>query len=512
MPGFKNTPKMDFLLPDNLNIEKLKVAGIDTKKMDKSKLCYLLHQIVTLPALKKELRHPSGYVNLSSELLQKQLGNDYKKFISFLCDAGVLQSNEHYSTKLGFSKSYRLSPDYRESPLKVLHVPDSKLSFTKKQQEGITAAEKKKLLVNYGHLLKPFENLKYDWKSAENYIGRIFYHDSIKPGVFSETYFFDRIREIRVVNHFLSQKQFFPKVDETAGRFHSMLTRMKKEFRHFLSYKGETLVGLDIKASQPYMAQVLFRKDFWQTKQRARTSAGRSPISLADLSTQIEKEHWNSLRAWASGERGSISPMLYLEMLGADNQSIKVYQKMVNEEDIYDQFLSLAKAKIEGDGQFNNWYSKAPFPLDRSGMKEIVMRGIFGHPAGKNPISLFSRNLIRSAFPDVYRLFHAIKMVEPADHRRLAILLQGIEAELLLQRVCKTVLLKKRSAPVFTVHDSILTTPCNEELVMFVMTEVLEQHIGFKPRIVREDYSPAALYTKPVPNLSKISDDLVGTE
>jgi hypothetical protein len=50
---------------------------------------------------------------------------------------------------------------------------------------------------------------------------------------------------------------------DSAGKRHTPLTRLKKEFRFFLKYKGEHLVSLDVKNSQPYFSLTMMNASFW---------------------------------------------------------------------------------------------------------------------------------------------------------------------------------------------------------------------------------------------------------
>jgi len=50
--------------------------------------------------------------------------------------------------------------------------------------------------------------------------------------------------------------------DDKVHRLHSRLTSLQKELRNFITYDGLQLVSIDVKNSQPYLANVLFRPEF----------------------------------------------------------------------------------------------------------------------------------------------------------------------------------------------------------------------------------------------------------
>ena len=68
-------------------------------------------------------------------------------------------------------------------------------------------------------------------------------------------------------------------------------------------------------------------------------------------------------------------------------------------------------------------------------------------------------------------------------HNTLAILLQHLEATLVLQRACKIISQEKPDIPIFTLHDSIITTVGNEKYVHDILANVLLDAIGIAPKL-----------------------------
>lgn len=498
---------MDFFVPANFDVDLLLRSNPPSvKAIRRDKLLYIVHLVVYLPAVKKELRHQTGYVNLSSELLIKTISNTYLRHIEYLCEIGVLEVNNRYSNRKHFSKSYRLAEDYRTSSIVVVKLKDTDVSLEiRKNKSGSSKAELVTLNRDFFHLVRHFDGLKFNAEAANKYIGKIMYEDSLQNGISRVEYFSDRLREIRINNMLLSRKEYNLKIDSTAGRLHSTITRMKKEFRHFLTYKGEPLVGLDLKASQPFLAQLLLTTRFWEPVRRRNDHS--HPICLSDLSGRLKHEDWKLLSGWASGAGGMISPMSYIKGLGVDNESVMVYQKLVNTEDIYSSLLNDLHILVRSNDEFKRLYKADAFPLTRTHLKILVMRGMYASPHSKKPINQLAQKLFNNRFPSVNVMFKAVKKVIPGKHEMLAILLQAIEAELILTRVCKSIVGKTPKIPFFTIHDSVLTVPRYETVVQEVIENLIEKNIGYKPRVTREDYSINALNQKPVILLDDLSQD-----
>jgi len=101
-------------------------------------------------------------------------------------------------------------------------------------------------------------------------------------------------------------------------------------------------------------------------------------------------------------------------------------------------------------------------------------------------------------FPAVTKLFSIIKTAfrggDKDQHNRLACLLQSIESEIILHRCCKRIWEEgEHKIPVFTIHDSIVTTVDNLEFVKRIMEEELTRNIGLAPSLSIETWDVSNL-------------------
>jgi hypothetical protein len=90
----------------------------------------------------------------------------------------------------------------------------------------------------------------------------------------------------------------------------------------------------------------------------------------------------------------------------------------------------------------------------------------------------------------VYELFSFIKK---SDKTNLPRLLQRLESYLILLGITKRIARERPKMPIFTIHDSIVTTEGNEEYVKQVMKNEMHMAIGIAPTLSTEVWEPANL-------------------
>jgi hypothetical protein len=95
-----------------------------------------------------------------------------------------------------------------------------------------------------------------------------------------------------------------------------------------------------------------------------------------------------------------------------------------------------------------------------------------------------------SPFEKMFPQIHAaINHYKAEDYTALSISLQQLEAHLILDKICNKILKNKpQISCLFTVHDSIITTHENEELVIQVMKEEYQKYFGYTPFIRPENW------------------------
>ncbi|KAA9349241.1 hypothetical protein [Larkinella humicola] len=128
--------------------------------------------------------------------------------------------------------------------------------------------------------------------------------------------------------------------------------------------------------------------------------------------------------------------------------------------------------------------------LTRELMKKTVNTVFFSENETTSRVMQKRKEIFRGLFPNVMRLFELIKSHQ---HRTLALLLQNIESEIFLNRIARRIAQERPDLPIFTIHDSIITTVGNDTYVEVIMREELEKAIGIRPFLKQEYWQEEAL-------------------
>jgi hypothetical protein len=257
-------------------------------------------------------------------------------------------------------------------------------------------------------------------------------------------------------------------VSTTSGRLYSAFTGLGKEYRRFVTYNGERLVGIDISNSQPYIAGLILNMEFW-------SSNSSLPLSLKNFDI--------SLRAYMMNPPDHSQIIQYFDSV-AENDFTE-YKNMVSSGGFYENIIEI----VRGFGR----------TITREEAKVLMFYTIYSSNKLPNePMLRQMRDIFKQMFPKVadffkvikheFKMFKGIDFVGMKQHNRLAILLQSIESKIILHRCCKRIWDEaNHQIPVFTIHDSIYTTVGNVEYVKRIMTEELTRAIGFPPHFKSEE-------------------------
>jgi folylpolyglutamate synthase/dihydropteroate synthase len=110
-------------------------------------------------------------------------------------------------------------------------------------------------------------------------------------------------------------------------------------------------------------------------------------------------------------------------------------------------------------------------------MKELTFKVFFSSNRAIQGMSNWTKKEFKWKFNGIYNMFAAIKR---KDHRALSHILQRIESEIMIQNVCKRISSEHPTLPIFTIHDSVLTTDGNQEYIAKIIKEEALKIIGLK--------------------------------
>lgn len=479
---------MTVLLPQNLDMEqKLKAYPPIIKNFKQEDMFYILGLICSVPANNKE-HMLNEYIPLSSTVLQK-INHNYKPYIRYLIYRGIWDCDASY-IKGKKCMGYKFSKKYEDAKLIPYKISNGRAERKAKKEK------KNHLPAKYRHLANHFDGLEIDVAAAEKYVEE--YTDFLKaypqykkkkvtirckdgstyPKTVEKMILPKHFYGCTLLNiHSFADKDFSLTVDETGNRLHTPLTNLKKELRNFITYKGKTLVSIDIKNSQPFMALKLLDPNFYLRKGK---NSKLCQTHFAN-STQIQ--------ASIQGLNNNHFIMLVKSLSDPLNTDVSMFIVLVTSGTFYEYFMEKVQEHL-GES------------ITREVAKDTMFRvlftanGFYNHPEAKY------KRIFAKEFPNVYRLFESIKK---GNKPLLAVLLQNIESKLILDVICARIRKENPHIPLYTIHDSITTTVENEVYVKAVIEEEVQKHVGYKPKLMPEYWKPENAYKSLYKKLEKVA-------
>ncbi|NEM99327.1 hypothetical protein [Pontibacter burrus] len=339
--------------------------------------------------------------------------------------------------------------------------------------------------------------------------------------------------------HKIEEGWFFLSVDTNVRRLHSNLTNLKSEIRHFLTYDGKKLVSVDVNNAQPLLSKALFKIDFLadpstnlneiiptDAKEQEQelgmddTSDGEEQLENINVDYHFETADLAVAEKSLAVERrereffhlSTVAPEIHTILSipitkksklhkGEKPQttyltdiinSLIMFEENSNDYNNVDivQFFELASAGILYE-EFARLMQEAGYEYSsRKHAKLALLLALFTSNSFINSVEAAPKRMFKGIFPSVYRHFTLFKR---QDKSILARLLQSIESWLILEQISERLSNEYPDVPIFTVHDSILTTEGNEELVKLIMEEEIEKYLGLKPTLKVELLTPELL-------------------
>jgi hypothetical protein len=460
-------------LPECLDLEKIvrENPPKDIPAFHIDNLKYILHLISYIPSKKKDYDYGlnNGYVPINKQKIQKSGIYHYRKYLDYLIQSGVIYEDAQYikgakSRGICFPLEYQYCKVKKDKITKkniikaVINnsiainnqIVTEKLPYLAKwwNEDGLKIAYEPALIF----LHERFENSKKELKIKFNLA------DKKQLVELLEKEKLKKKRERKLKNPYeqynsalqvverLHEKRYLMKIDTTSGRLHTLLTQLPKNLRQFVTFRGKKLVSIDLRNSQPLLAITLLSKDLILS----------NPI-LINTITKYNPTY----------QIKSPSTMLVLPIYNRQNKpDVLNYIKIVSEGRYYEEFGRILK-------------NRGLIPDDVEDVRKFAKRATYA--------SFFSSNLhtgfieatqhFKKTFPNVYFIFLRIKYnpkgvkVKEKYHRALAVTLQAFEAELFLHKISKRISEISSDIPIFTIHDSVVTTLEYQQIVEEVVKD-----------------------------------------
>lgn len=473
--------KVDVILPANLSkSDLLKCKPTHYDDIDWIDGCrWVVHSIRELDFIKK-YKDSSDFSPLYSVILKKILGNNYRAFINGLLEGGFIETDEEYTSKGHQCFGFRLCENYQSSPIKyvTLTSPDLKKSIVRYRKERLIKLKEKALPI--AHLvrwLSDDSNLTIDKEAAleflESYRRKLQHelskrklkpkYQKIQQGFIDKRYY---RAKFQIENWDISSHM---SIDDAGGRVYSSLTGLPSIFRNFLSFKGEKLVSLDLKNSQPFNFLFLLKKEFWKSY--------TSGITLKNLDEELYKYITDK-----EEDKNTLSNIMFPKT--SETQSGQWFEDV--------NFLNLVKKgklyEFICHHFFGHFHTKSGIDKfsTRNFTKKQVLKLMYSNPKRYNPEVKAIFNKFKDTFPTEGAI---IEILKDRKHNDLSILLQKIEAKMLLHRVGKRVFLHDPNIPLFSIHDSLVTTEKHVDVVKQIIEDEYIKQLGLTPTLKLEEYT-----------------------
>ncbi len=403
----------------------------------------------------EDLDGNAGYVNLNAKKLQK-VNHEYKKYLNHLLQHKFLRTDMKYIVGKK-SRGYLINRYTDDTTFAFKKVPITDFVIQKKKRREINelAAVTEATKRQYPFLTKWFDGLEIDRERALEEVKRIF---PIKTTGIRGTQkgkasnLAKRYKAVMAIDK-IKDNKFYYNIDQNVGRFHSNLTNLKKELRNYITYKGQKLVNVDIKNSQPLFSILLLNKEFY------------SPDTLYNISSI---PNYQSLLSNSYHSYSSLTIIVVKSLEKLDNQDIKRYIEYVNSGSFYEQI-------------FEEMYPDQPF--DKAKAKTMMFMIFFSRNNYMGQPKAEPKKRFKKLFPRTYEIFRLLKL---CDYTALSRILQRIESNVIIQNVVPRISHERPNLPIFTIHDSIVTTVGNEHYISDIIQQEIFRITGLEAKLGME--------------------------
>lgn len=428
----KNKGVVRVYVPENITfdhfLKSLNNSGIphESKQLKDYKFYFLLYQVYDVV---RKYKQSHGYAHLHSAILQYYI-DDYATYFSLLNQLGWIEVRKHRKGTITkrYKFSHYCSTEIREESITKFSLVDKikSKSFKFNSKFGYPYIERhlKTLQVDIINALAELQSLK-------------------DKGNFTSKQYTYALIALNKINEGFSDST----VDMTGFRLHTALTGLNKRFRRFLHVNGQKLVAVDICNSQFFFSLVLLNELFYDKE------IGRfNLVDIMDKGKNYNK-YFNSF---------SIMSRL------RDAFDVELFKELCAEGTIYEWFGK----RLYQEGVLNK---KSPIEY-RECAKTRLIRILFSK---NNSSNTKTKELFRTVFPSVWDVFAEIKREE---HSTMAVMLQRIEAFCVLESAAKSFSYVCPDAPLFSVHDSLVTTEEYAIKLKEVMGNEIEKLMGIRPK------------------------------
>lgn len=458
---------------------------------------YLIHTILQQSFSEKNREcKPNSYFNLSSELLQKICGKTYKIFLTVLVSNGIIECDGEYSKVKNKSFGFRLNRKYREQNVAFKTITDCVIKKNIKNYYRESNKMQKTRLHHLAHIARwqVYGKLKIDKEAAldfmesfKNEMTKQLNSTELKEEFLEEqqSFIFSRYnRGKNQIENWNDDIRF--SVDSAGGRFYSQVSIMMSILRNFLKHDGDELISFDIKNSQPLHFLLCLKLAFLSNRTEY--------YSLYNLNEELYKflhaEAGEAIKAFIEQyeeEEDIIYPSI---MCGVIKESLTStafqnsdYAFHVKEGKIYEFIQEKFEGKFRTEDLIDRFSSRAKTKV------EFLKLMYFDPATNSDANETFLE--FKKYFPKEAELMRILKI---RKHNDFSILLQKMEALVILHEICGDIYDYCSEIPLYSVHDSIITTAKYASVVKRFIQDKYKKLLGFEPKLEEETLTPLNAY------------------
>ncbi len=383
-----------------------------------------------------------GFVPLSSKILEKHFYG-YRKYFNYFIENGIIEM-KNYSTYHNKSKSYRF-------------INDSKFESTEFEVIDVTSLNKLKNInvveyfngrsIKCSHLTKWFyQGLEIDYDAAVQTANK-------EPNILKRQSYLLAIEKIKNKEFYFSRKKL------SDDRLHTNLTNLSKKIRPFLRFNTEFFFNIDLKASQPYFLVVFIEEMLGNIGTTTRKPTGRRTLMFENVKDLIHKDGFQE-----------------------EYQTIKQW---ILKDDFYTRMADIWFGNRETPLTRNEWKKnkvrRVTYGSKRDLVKKLILR-LFYIDTASAAYQNEDFKVFESRFPHFSEF---LKKLKKNDFTDLSKEMQNIEAFCILEIVTPRLSKMFPKMPLFTIHDSIMTTvewAKKTDLAVLIQKIMLEAN-GVQPQV-----------------------------
>lgn len=388
----------------------------------------------------------NNYVPINSKTLERKV-DDYRPHLKYLKQRGVLLIDETYipstESHQPKTKRYRLSDEALCGKVKPYAIKSKPLNKKIKKQRIDQDAVNK-----YPRLYQWFnDNLTIEHGVAVRHINAELDKDLKKAGTKESMiksaicrYNCKYISIYRIHNKIWSFKN-----SGKDNRLHTVLTNMSKSLRPYLRYNGEELLEWDIINSQPLLSTILLSEQTYNND-------SQEGFDLESILTH------NKDIKWAPNQNDPLMFGDFLSLLQADD--VQRYIELCKGGDIYEHLAGL-------------YYPEEEANIARNKAKKMFFQIAYDNPETARNYKTYQ--LFQEHFPNVIIAF---KYIQRSSYKDLALILQNMEATIVLGGICGRIEEQLPDCPIFTIHDSVMCPKSLFDSVSKLAEETLHLYLS----------------------------------